>query len=402
MKRVINILIVSNGLFALPSKEEGGGVEAHIYLLVNELAKLNLKVHLVSRISDKKDFDKNIVFHEPRTAFLRPSHKDTLPRWIFCLIIAPIITSFTALKAIIKYHPEIIHSHDAIITIIVKIFLKIINKKIPVILTIHSPSVFYKYYNNWLVEFIRKVSYKCIIAYAWRIADHLIALNNYMKKELVLSWRINKNKVTVIPHIIDTNFFVSEKNLQTMNDILLKYNIKEPYCIFVGQLSKRKGIDLLLYALAKTQDIRCVIVGDGPLRDFCKTLSIQFNISSRVIFTGNVKYNELRALYTKAKFLVFPSFSEAFAIVPLEALSCGIPVIMFKVPGADELESSNSVVIVKDKSADTLAKSIQELWNNNNFYENLKRNTRKYIIRNYSAKVITKKILEVYLRLVKY
>ena len=105
------------------------------------------------------------------------------------------------------------------------------------------------------------------------------------------------------------------------------------YCLFVGQLTPRKGPDILLRALADTDEICCVFVGDGPMKANLEALAKKLGVQERVAFLGALPPEQLGRIYAEADLLVLPSLSEGAPLVVLEAMACGTPVVTTRVSG---------------------------------------------------------------------
>jgi glycosyltransferase involved in cell wall biosynthesis len=107
----------------------------------------------------------------------------------------------------------------------------------------------------------------------------------------------------------------------------------EPTVVYVGKLSREKGADLMLEALADV-DARAVMVGFGPLRD-----ELEESVHGRpVLFTGPLEHRHLRHLWALADVSVTPSvFPEAFGMVAAEAASCGSPPLVARHSGLAEI-----------------------------------------------------------------
>lgn len=113
-----------------------------------------------------------------------------------------------------------------------------------------------------------------------------------------------------------------------------------PYALFLGRLSWKKGIDLLLRAAAQTT-MRVLIAGpdDEGLRPRLEALAHELEQSARVAFLGEVRGADRSALLHSARVLVLVSASENFANAVLEAMACGVPVILSPAVGlAPEVE----------------------------------------------------------------
>ncbi len=107
-----------------------------------------------------------------------------------------------------------------------------------------------------------------------------------------------------------------------------------PTVVYVGKLSREKGVHLLLGALAGL-DARAVIVGFGSERE-----ALEREAGPRVLFTGALEHRHLAHLWPLADVSVTPSiFPEAFGMVAAEAASCGSPPLVARHSGLAEVAS---------------------------------------------------------------
>lgn len=98
--------------------------------------------------------------------------------------------------------------------------------------------------------------------------------------------------------------------------------------LFIARLTKEKGVNIILEIIKQTKikDAVFVIVGDGPMRDEVERAA---SISGNVITTGSVPYEFLKIYYSAADILLFGSVDQDYyGRVTMEALSCGLPVIL--------------------------------------------------------------------------
>lgn len=110
--------------------------------------------------------------------------------------------------------------------------------------------------------------------------------------------------------------------------------------LFVGGLDTAhyfKGVDILLRAVAnlKKFNFELVIAGEGDKRQEYEALAASLNLYKKVKFVGKLDDPQLIRAYQKADLLILPSINsnEAFGIVLIEALACGVPVIASNLPG---------------------------------------------------------------------
>lgn len=123
---------------------------------------------------------------------------------------------------------------------------------------------------------------------------------------------------------------------------------------------KRKGFDLLIDAFSllqknTSQEVRLLLFGDGE----------RYN-DDRIISLGKVNdASVLATFYLSADLLIFPSVSEAFGLICLEAMSYGLPVMGFDNGGLTEMiVDKQSGFIVKEQNPRVLAQEVMELMNN--------------------------------------
>lgn len=126
------------------------------------------------------------------------------------------------------------------------------------------------------------------------------------------SFRLKSEKVHVMGHGIDTDFFSPDPSV-----------VRGDWLISVGRLMKSKRHDLALRIAAQEgKELR--IAGEGPERDHLEALAHE--LGARVQFLGALTQLQLRDEYRKASFLVHTSETGSLDKVVLEALACGLPV----------------------------------------------------------------------------
>ena len=219
-------------------------------------------------------------------------------------------------------------------------------------------------------------------------ANCIIALSKAIKGE-IMRWGIPAEKIVVIYNGVDTSVF--SPGLPSKNDSQEKYGIKNPYCLFVGQLTRRKGVDYLLKALAHV-NINCVIVGDGHERRSLMLLAKSLGISNKVSFTGAVPFEDLRGLYAGASFFVLPSVAEGMPLTILEAMSSGLPVIATSIPGMDEVisEGHNGFLVMSD-DVKALHSKMQVLAEDAALRKKMGMNARRLVEKKFSWRCVARK-----------
>ena len=135
----------------------------------------------------------------------------------------------------------------------------------------------------------------------------------------------------------------------------------EPRILYVGQLVRGKGVDLLLRALAWLPvPFQATIVGDGNAARALRELSGRLGLNGRVEFAGWVPHDELDGHYDTAKVVVVPSrWPEPFGMVGIEAMRRGRPVVGFDVGGIpDWLRSGETGLLVPEQDIPALSAAL--------------------------------------------
>jgi glycosyltransferase involved in cell wall biosynthesis len=126
--------------------------------------------------------------------------------------------------------------------------------------------------------------------------------------------------------------------------------------VYCGRLAVEKNLLLLMEAFHRIRDphARLLLIGDGPLRS-----QLAANAGQRVIFTGYRQGEELARLYASADIMVFPSRTETFGNVILEAMASGLPVIGFRTPGPQDIITDGLTgLLVAEPSAPALFRAM--------------------------------------------
>lgn len=137
------------------------------------------------------------------------------------------------------------------------------------------------------------------------------------------------------------------------------------YFLFLGRLSSRKGVDLLIRACALMESAArpmLVIAGAGEERAALEQQGRDAGLADRICFAGRVEGEAKTYLLQNAKAVVMPSRSwEAFPLVLLEAFACGRPIIATRVPGLEDLvEPGRTGWLVAAESPEALAEAMRE------------------------------------------
>ena len=198
-----------------------------------------------------------------------------------------------------------------------------------------------------------------------RESDHIIAVSQQTKKDLINVCGVNAEKITIIYEGKNESFRPLDKN--HVRYCLRKiFGISEPYILYVGGFSGRKNVGALLEAFAKVlaffPQLRLVLVGrPSPNRSRLKNLSSKLGIAEKVIWLEQVRADALPVLYNGATMLVYPSLYEGFGLPPLEAMACGVPVVAGNNSAVAEVVDKAGVLVDVSSAAEIAAAVISLL-----------------------------------------
>ena len=158
---------------------------------------------------------------------------------------------------------------------------------------------------------------------------------------------------------VDTDLFTPERRDEELRERLLGGG--DQLILSVGRLSQEKRIGVLLDAFARVSRIRpkarLVVVGEGPARR-----ELERTAPSGTVFVGEARGRELAAYYASADIFCFPSTTDTFGQVLLEAGASGLPVVAAAAGGALELVADGSTgLLVPPEEPGRLAAALLEL-----------------------------------------
>jgi len=206
-------------------------------------------------------------------------------------------------------------------------------------------------------------------------ADAIVTISNTEKSRFVRHNLSAEKKIAVIHHGISENF--KQLTSYTSSDILSvcdKYKLPEKFILYVGRVNVRKNILSLVDSLylMKDKSVKLLIVGGKKTDDRrIYELVIDHKLEDRIVFLGFVPDCDLYKLYACAFIFCFPSFAEGFGLPPLEAMKCGVPVIVSNRTALPEVCGNAALYINPDNSQD-LADSIDKLLTNEILYKTMK------------------------------
>lgn len=232
-------------------------------------------------------------------------------------------------------------------------------------------------------------------------ADAVIAVSAEMKQDILKFYPIPEEKVTIIHNGIDLEEYrpVSDK------DYLKEQGIEEPYLLFVGRISRQKGIIQLIDAFKSLPGDRlhlvlCASAPDTP--ELEQELKEKMGGHPRIKWLNQmVPKKAVIQLYSHAEVFVCPSVYEPFGIINLEAMACKSPVVATRVGGIKEVVADGETgILVSPNNPHELAEAIQHVTDAPELIRRFKENGRRRVEEHFGWDKIAMKTKHLYERLI--
>jgi GalNAc-alpha-(1->4)-GalNAc-alpha-(1->3)-diNAcBac-PP-undecaprenol alpha-1,4-N-acetyl-D-galactosaminyltransferase len=280
-----------------------GGAERYTSQIANFLSKKGIEVFIIllDNSTIEYDLEKEITVIQPTKK--RP--QETIKKIFYFIYVFKYVR-----ENVRKLNPTVI-----INTAFPSFIMAAIGNLFPVILSIRcDPQRIGLIEGFKISNTIRKFFYKR--------AKVIIAQTQYANEILFEQFR-HPNIITI------SNFLYEYKELKIE---------RENEILCVGRLVKSKGQEYLLraFSMIHVKDWKLILVGDGPEKSNLEQLTHSLGLSDKVSFVGNQK--DVNVYYQRAKIFAFPSLTEGFPNVLLEAMSSNLACISFNcISGPSEI-----------------------------------------------------------------
>lgn len=364
--------------FYKPFSEEAGGVEQMIYYLSKNLSIRNYNVDITCMGNYDKventQYGRIIIFHIPTFYFLGK----------FNIFIRKAIYN-KRLRQFVKENGDkyySIHIHGD-----VGGFREL--SKFNTTITLHGFSIQTHADRNMIERlFIRFTSGRTELDNI-KYAKKIVVVSKNVKKYVQ---KYTKKSINVIFNSVDTKKY-SQPTKHMRNIIRRKLDFKKNvvYVIFVGGDYYRKGLDIAISSikLLNNEQLFLNVIGTKP-----KSTTVCRNIR----FLGKVDESSKLQYYQASDIFILPSRGEGFAISPLEAMSCGLPIIISEFTGTNEIIADGKEgFIIKKNNPLSYYKAINKMLKIKDL-KNMQTNARACAVRhNYST--LTKEYINIYKKL---
>lgn len=307
--------------------------------------------------------------------------------------ISPLNDFISLLKMIYiinKEKPSIVHSNTpkaSLISMIASYVCRVPNRIYTVTGLRFETEVGFK---KKILIFFEKITCYC--------ANQIIAEGEDVK-QLMINSKLTKKKIKIIGNGningIDENFWnpnLINSSIYQKYKINLNINSKDFVFIFIGRLTKDKGIQELYDSFSIIKDkfnhVKLIIVGEN---EFAKNIILNSS-TENIIHLGF--RNDIRELLSISNVLILPSYREGFPNVILQALSMGLPCISTAVNGSKQVINQSNGILIPARSVAALSEAMELILNNYKIYNSII--IRKEIISKFSQSYYYPQLLDFY------
>lgn len=229
-------------------------------------------------------------------------------------------------------------------------------------------------------------------------AKKIIAISESVKKEVIELYNVDENRAIVLANGYDETVFKPKKvNREViLRKLGLDIPINSRIVSFAGKLSQTKGIDILLQAnklINSNLNIHFIVMGSGELNNILNTINPDSYSLKNMHFVGHQHPEGVADIHHISYLSVMPSRSEGFGISCLEAMACGLPIVVTRSGGPEYFAVGK---IIDIESAQQLAEGIIELLNVPEIEYQKLCDKAVRVARGYSSSGITQKHLDLY------
>jgi glycosyltransferase involved in cell wall biosynthesis len=309
-----------------------------------------------------------------------------IPNTTFCVL-------FGLKEVLDRFNPDLVFCHGVFsyISYLAAIYKKKYGYKL--YYDSHAANFNTDFENNIL----KKIYYQLYRTFALKKirsnADRIYAIGKEEKEFLFQYTKLNNTKIRILRLGVEINQFKPSQYIKKVVRKKLGWNHSDFVLIFAGKITTNKKVHILAKALAflKIPQIKLLLVGDGDKKYIGQILGILNNAKVKYKHIKFVENKKLVNYYQTSDIGVWPGDP---TITFLEAMSCGLPLILSKISETKYLQKSNAVFFINNDDITDLASKIKLTYKDKITRLKMRESARKFIITNLSWSKITQEIFQ--------
>lgn len=228
-------------------------------------------------------------------------------------------------------------------------------------------------------------------------SDRIVAVSKGSREEILKYFNVDPERVKVIHNGIDLNLYRHIETDSTRKSFDL---LDQPYVLFVGRVSRQKGMTYLIDAMKYVDPgVRCVCCTSAPdTKELEDEIAAKVASEPRVLWINYLLREEQYVeLYSNAAVFACPSIYEPFGIINLESMACETPVVASAVGGILEtVVDGETGFLVPPADPKAIADAINKLIRNDEMRRQFGKNGRKRVEDHFSWTSIAHKVEDLY------
>ncbi len=234
---------------------------------------------------------------------------------------------------------------------------------------------------------------------SYNLSDKVVCVSKKVEDNLI-KLGVKKNKLTTIYTGIDTEKFKPN----SFKKLRKEFNIDEK-TILIGIVAvlrnAKRHIDLIeAVDRLKNENIKLMIIGNGPQEEKLKKIIKEKNLQNKIIMTGHRE--DISEILSDLDIFCLPSSMEALGTSILEASACSVPVVASRVGGIVEcVKEDRNGLLFEPKNVEDLTQKLKKLITDKNLRLFYKKNARIFIENNFSVKKMVELTQNLYREIIK-
>jgi len=252
---------------------------------------------------------------------------------------------------------------------------------------------------------VRRISivyFKLIEYISCKISTKIVTVTPNIKDILKKKYNLPEERFEVIGNGANTTLFNHINQNEAKRLIALDENLN--YVCFVGNLAPWQGVEYIIKSaptiLDKFPNTRFLIIGDGIMRNYWESLTVNQGVREKFIFTGAIPYKQAPIYINACDLCIAPFIIERNKLIGLsplkiyEYLSCKKAVVASDISGVSELlRRSNGGIIVTPENPNEIANAVVYLLKDKKLRDEMGENGRNYIIKNHSWDIVARSVI---------